>query len=338
MLFVAPLGAQSPAATTAVVEQTGWWNRSETGGGGFVPGLVADSGVPDGAIAVGVSVGETDKVAGVDLELAMPAGSRIDEATLTLTEIGDTAATRNASSAVVLACPITRVWVFDDAQGWDDRPEANCDLAAVQGERDGGTWTFDLAPIARLWFDEFSDVEQHGVLLVPGQGGSSQYQVSFPGRGQEGEPTVTFRATEPDPENPFSNTTTTAAPATTTSTTAFRPAPTPGGGAPLPPPPAPTTTSTSAAPAPLPDAGTATTTTVADEVAAPSGPPADERGNTIGNLPSGVPLTVVLLGLLLVAVGLSLGPLGAVETVTRRQNGVGRALAARLAAQKTPRT
>lgn len=177
---VVPAGA----ADQATIDRDGWWYRARTAetplGAPPVPLPAPPSTVPEGAIAVGAIGGEPDKVAAVGIVLAAPVGSTVERFVLRLREVDAGAATVGAAQAAIVACPITSFWAGGPSGPWETRPEADCDVAAVAGRRaDDGTWTFDLAPVARAWLDPFAAVPADGVLLAPAAGSTATFQVSF---------------------------------------------------------------------------------------------------------------------------------------------------------------
>lgn len=199
--------APAGAAEQASIDRDGWWYRARTAetplGAPPVTLPAPPSTVPEGAIAVGAIGGEADKVAAVGIVLAAPAGSTVERFVLRLREISTGAATLGASGAAIVACPITSFWAGGPAGPWETRPEADCGAASAAGRRgDDGTWTFDLAPVARAWLDPFAAVPADGVLLMPAPGSTATFQVSFADLASGGYALDVALAPPPEPGAP----------------------------------------------------------------------------------------------------------------------------------------
>jgi hypothetical protein len=182
MVLVGAGPANAAEAPTAQANQDGWWNRlqgpqdGEPAGNPLrpaIPRLPAPPTVPADSIAVGASANQVDKVAAVGIDVLAPAGGTVEAMTLRLKQSPGNGSNINADMAKVSACPITTPWGPDKNANWADRPQADCNLAKVEGMRGAeGEWTFDLTPLGSLWVDPASGVLPNGVLLsaeaVPG--------------------------------------------------------------------------------------------------------------------------------------------------------------------------
>lgn len=346
-----PVRAQAGGEVTA--DKEGWWNRlagaeeealpaNPLGGS---PAPPPNTGVPEGAVAVGATLGETDKVAAIGIVLPVERGAVVHELRMDLALAEGPGAQRNEEGAAVLACPITGFFVPEENGDFANRPDADCDLASAAGERlEDGSWTFDLTAIASLWVDESGTLFPNGVLLVADVEPPASFQLSFAGL-PDGV-TFAFSATAaPDADDPFGD------------GGGFGGGDFDGGGVsdgggggfdggaprggdggsftpPPPPPPA-------AGPGPQGDdeAIDAPVAGGSDATAAPAPERPSESGNTLGNIPA-ASWVALLAGLVLALVtAWSLGSTQLVEPAARRTGGVSRALATRAtAAQATPRT
>ena len=332
--------AQVATGAEAVsAEKTGWWNSLqgiESGTpaapvGGLSPGVPQQTtGVPVGDFATGMRAGDVDKVGAIGILVDAPIGATVEEFTMTLTESADPSANNgSASVAKVTACPIVAYWAEGENARFNGRPEADCNLASIPGQRDAeGRWTFDLKKYGEAVLSTAGTFGQNGVLLLPAGAAPETFQVTWAGLTSQTPPKFTFRATGGDPPadefgagggfgsvdsgdagfgDDFTAPTFDDARALDTGSevdlgAAQEPPPAESGGAPAPP----------------------RTQSVGRQI-----------GNIAGNLPAfTLPAFLVLLALL-AAVGLSLGrPLQPDEMLNRR-GGVSRALAARRAATKT---
>ena len=175
------LGAVSvwPARATdsaARATQDGWWNRLQGPVEGeaeanpirpLVPALPVSPTVPGDAIAVGASGGQVDKIAAVDIEVALPAGARLEALTLRLSESPANGANVNADTARVAACPAVTPWGPSKNAAWNDRPQGDCTLAQATGKRsDDGAWAFDLTPLGVGWTHSVAAPARYGVVLA----------------------------------------------------------------------------------------------------------------------------------------------------------------------------
>lgn len=313
-----PAGAQAQAA----VDRDGWWYRVRTAetplGAPPVTLPAPPSTVPDGAIAVGALAGEPDKVAAVGIVVEAPVGSTVERFVLRLREI-EGAATVGAAQAAIVACPITSFWAGGPAGPWETRPEADCEAASATGVRGAdGTWTFDLASVARTWLDPFAAVPADGILLAPAPGSTATFQVSFAGLASGGyQLDVALREPETGPEDVVE---TGEGELGAERGEAFEPATGslgelgPIGGLEVPPPP------------PTAEAGQAVAG--GRRQAAASAVPAAVSRSVFSGIPWAAVLLVPLAGGLALAAMVALGELGE-PAVQVRERGVSRALAAR---------
>ena len=181
MVLVGAEPAHAAEPPTVQVIQDGWWNRLQGPQEGEPPGnplrpaiprLPAPPTVPADSIAVGASAGQVDKVAAVGIDVLAPLGGTVDSMTLRLKQSPANGSNVNADMAKVSACPVTNPWGPDKNANWADRPQADCNLAKVEGQRAETEWTFDLTPLGSFWVDPASGVLPNGVLLqvepVPG--------------------------------------------------------------------------------------------------------------------------------------------------------------------------
>ena len=175
-------------APTAIPSQDGWWNRAKgpqqgepanpvrSTLGGSIP---APSTVPATGLGVGAAAGDADKVAAIGLVLEAGLDPLVDSLVLTLKETPENGSNLNASSAKIVACPITTFWAGVKDGEWVGRPTCD-DAQAVPGERAAdGTWTFDLTLLAMSWVDPTSGLDQNGVLLVEAVDAPVSFQVSL---------------------------------------------------------------------------------------------------------------------------------------------------------------
>lgn len=193
-------------AEAVAVEKTGWWNSLqgiESGTplspiSGVYPGFPTQlTGAPTGTIASGLRAGEIDKVAAVGMVVEAPLGATVEEFTMTLTESLEPGANNgSAAVAAINACPIKFFWIGEENARFNGRPEADCELLAVPGERSlEGKWTFDLKAYGQKLLDADSPLDQHGLLLVPVGSAPETFQVTWAGMLSTTPPTFTFKAT-----------------------------------------------------------------------------------------------------------------------------------------------
>lgn len=334
-LVPSAVGADARGAT---IDKTGWWSRPNT----TVPTPAAPvtvpppPGIPEGDLAVGYAGGtDPSAIAAVGIKPEEGPGATVTRATLTISEDPDAGGNVNTSSASIMACPITAFWAGGDNGAWDTRPDHDCEAAAVEGERaNDGTWTFDLTPIATLWFDTFSTILADGVVLKPLIGPQTQpFQAVFQG----GDAIDVVIEAEPGPDDGgFDFDTPTTQPPSGDggfgggddfSSGSDFDAPDSGS---FEPPPSPDVTA-----APEPDAGSTD-----DETATPPAaegpdtePVASRAGDIFGNLSPLVYVGLLAFAGILLTMSYWLGPNGQPVT-TIRQRGVSRALDARTRARK----
>lgn len=335
LVLAAPAVAHA-ATEGATVDKTGWWNRANTttstpAGPVTVP---PPPGVPEGDLTVALLGEETTALAAVGIQPDEGPGATVRSFTLTLREDPDARANRGTEDAAVVACPITSFWVGGDNGTWDTIPEYDCAAASAAGARaDDGTWTFDLAAIGALWFDELGSITADGVALVPEDGTEGSFQVVWQGGdaidvqldAEPGEPAEDPFATPGgsfgSPAGSGSSSGSTGSGGTGRSPSIFSP-PTMATPPTIPP----------ANADPAPTADEATDDGDPDEVAgapvASDGPRSSRAGTLVGNLPPAGLLLVPAALATLLAMSYWLGPAGQPSTIDRR-GGVSRALAAR---------
>ena len=328
LLVVLPLsGTAAQGAGPATVDKEGWWNRfsgatspPESPLRGTAPNPAAPAPeVPEGAIAVGARLGQADKVAALGIVLDAERGATVNRFVLTLKEAEGQGAQQRSEAAKVLACPITSFFAPEANGDFANVPEADCDVAQVEGARaDDGTWTFDLAPIAAAWLDPFGAVAANGVRFDPViENPATSFQVSWGGMEDAVLDVDVTAPTGDAAADPF------AAPSSGGGGSFDAPSSSGAGG------------SSFEAPAPVEVPGEATATT-----AAPAGgevvplettpaAPASAVGDTFGNLPGIAPVVAVVGLLIALLAAWTLGSGGATAASPRRQGGVSRALAAR---------
>jgi hypothetical protein len=178
-LCLLPLAPTSGETSSPVVaDKEGWWNRARDATVGTPVPPPPDT-VPQGAIAVGAAGGQPEKVAAIGIVLDAARGSTVERFTMTLEEADGPGAQQGADRSVV-ACPITAFFAPEDNGALQHAPPADCETAQAEGVRAaGGTWTFDLAPIADAWLDPFGTINPNGIRLDPV--GTGTFQVSFTG-------------------------------------------------------------------------------------------------------------------------------------------------------------
>lgn len=178
------------AESRGLATHDGWWNRlqgpqeGEPAGNPIrpvVPALPKPPNVPADAISVGATAGQVDKVAAVGIDVVLADGASLGGLTLRLKESGASGANIGAEKAKVLACPATGPWGPAQNANWQDRPVGDCSIGSAEGVRgEDGIWTFDLAPIGRLWADRFAPLPAYGVVLsVDPAASQSPVQVSW---------------------------------------------------------------------------------------------------------------------------------------------------------------
>ena len=337
--------AQVETGAEAVsAEKTGWWNSLqgiESGTpaapiGGVYPGFPTEAtGVPAGDFAAALRAGEVDKVGAIGILVDAPLGATVEEFTMTLTESADPTA-NNGSSAVaaITACPIVAYWVEAENARFNGRPEADCNLASIPGQRDEeGRWKFDLKAYGQAVLSTATTFGQNGVVLLPTGSVPETFQVTWAGVNSETPPTFTFRATGgEEPEDAFAGESEGFGAVGSTddfggdfSATTFDDV---------------RTDSFEPTPSDL-DAAVAQAPPTAEvgpvDAPAPAGNTSlgQEIGNIAGNLPPFTLPAFLILLILMVAVGTALGRPLATEEVLNRRGGVSRALAARRAGAKT---
>jgi hypothetical protein len=200
LLSLVPAGAGADA-TGATIDKTGWWNRlnstaSTPAGPVTVP---PPPGIPPGDLVVGAAPGEATAVTAIGIQPDFDTGATVEQFTLRITEDAEASSNVGTEGAVIVACPITEFWAGGDNGDWETRPAADCDAAAVPGERDeDGTWEFDLAPVGALWFDAFGTIVPDGVLLRPDLEETDPFQAVFEG----GDSIDVVLEAQPGPEEP----------------------------------------------------------------------------------------------------------------------------------------
>lgn len=184
VLALVPTGAGADA-NGATIDKTGWWNRLNTTVGTDAGPVTVPPppGIPEGDLAVGFLQGdEPTSVTGIGVKPDDGPGATVTSFTLRLTEDPDAEANQGTDGAVIVACPITDFWAGGPNGDWETRPDADCEAASIAGTRDdSGVWTWDLTPIARLWFDPFGTIIADGVLLLPDVEESAPFQAVFKG-------------------------------------------------------------------------------------------------------------------------------------------------------------
>ena len=332
VLSLVPAGAGADA-TGATVDKTGWWNRlnstaSTPAGPVTVP---PPPGIPAGDLVVGAAPGEATAVTAIGIQPDFDTGATVTNFTLRITEDPEANSNVGTEGAVIVACPITDFWAGGDNGDWETRPTADCDAAAVPGERDeDGVWEFDLAPIGTSWFDPFGTIVPDGVLLQPDLDETDPFQAVF--EGGDSIDVVLEAQPGPEEEDPFA---------------------TPDGGTAIPTDdglsasggdsifsPGGSSSPTESFESPAPDLTETPVTEAPEETASPpvadapdTQPVASRAGDLMGNLSPLVLLGILGFFGLLLTMSYWLGPNGQPVT-TIRQRGVSRALDARARATK----
>jgi len=204
--------ALAPAQTSAGVPVTGgsWYWQEQVGSVNTPNGPVAPPSalptpdVPSGDFPVSVVGGQPDKESFFQLDSsAIPAGSTVQSLVLTLNEDPGARGNLNASTATIEARAVTGFLANGDyGRPWTSRPQYDTTGPAAQGKRTaGGSWTFELAPIAARWTS--GDLSNNGIALVPANPQQGQaYEVVWFGPGGAKAPTVAGSYTPPPPGSP----------------------------------------------------------------------------------------------------------------------------------------
>ena len=320
--------AAQTGGDTVTATGDGWWSQSNRGVespvGGFTPPLPRSPLVPQGSLPVAATFGEPQSDAAI--AIVVPEGMQATRLVMTLAIAEGSGAESNAAQAALQACPIVSFWGSTENGKWEDRPEADCSKAAVEGLPTEGerSWSFDLTPIAELWADEFESIGQNGVLITESASPPATFQIAF--AGVPGG--VTFDAE--------------LAPKPSSSSAFDVPVASGDGGF---------VGGGSFDPTPTFDASPLPTTPVAVPPPATPRPAAPRQqevgqlaasrsdGDLLGDLPLGLVLLVPAALVLAAMASQALSPVGARTERVRRQGGVGKALAARTAAPaRRPRT
>lgn len=309
---VAGVLAQSGGGTGVSADRDGWWSQGNvelsTPQGPVAPPIPQSPAVPDGSLPVSAVLGQSQTVAAVGI--VIPDGMVANRLVMTLALAPGGGSETNATSAKIVACPITSPWGESQNGKFQDAPVADCGQASAPGTRkDDGSWTFDLTSIAALWADPFGTVRPDGVLLAEDVDPPGTFQVAFAGL-PDG---ISFDADLAKAPASGGDSAFTSGGSSLGSGSAL------GGG------------SVDAGPLPVPSVGTggaaaAKPRAAASRVARPTG---HDAGHVWGNLPIGAILLVPLALLLAVVAGQSLGGGRQRTERVRRQGGVGRVLANR---------
>lgn len=204
-LVLVPAVARADA-TGATIDKTGWWNRANM----TTPtpaGPVAappPPGIPEGDLVVGALRGEPSAVLAIGVQPDEAPGATVESFTLQVTEDPEAESNQGTAGAAILACPITDFWAGGPNGDWETRPSVDCAAASAAGTRDdNGVWTFDLTPIARVWFDPFGTIRADGVVLQPDLENTDPFQAVFQG----GDAIEIDLQAEPGPaeEDPFAS-------------------------------------------------------------------------------------------------------------------------------------
>jgi len=262
-------------------------------------------------VPVATRLGQAARVGAIGIVVDAAKGSKVNALTLTLKEVPGSG--QEGTGAKVRACPISE-FLQPEANGAPENvPPENCDVAHADGVRAAdGTWTFDLTAIASAWLDPFGTVEPNGIRLDPIGDPPATFQVAFTGFEDA------KLAADIVPGAPAAD------PFATGGTAGSFDSGSLGSGS--------TDFSAPAADAPV----VATPPTAAPKGgAAPATEPAkaSRAGDTFGNWPAAIVVLLVAAVALALATAWTLGPAGRRrDDLTRRQGGVSRALAGRLAA------
>jgi hypothetical protein len=327
-LALAPVAGTSAQVASGVhADSEGWWNTGPAtpvtlpaSPLGPLPQPPAPD-LPDGAVPVAMRVGQAVRVGALGVVVDAAKGSHVNKLVLHLKEAA--AAGQQGASAKVRACPVTSFLAPESNGSPENLPEENCDVAHADGVRAAdGTWTFDLTAIAAAWLDPFGTVEPNGLRLDPVGDPPATFQVSF--TGYEDATFETDIVAGAPAADPFATGGATGAGALgggsldsgslSAGTTDF---------------PAPSLDAPAVA-APAVPAAPTTPVAAKPQVAAPVA--ASRAGDTVGNWPLAVLLLLVAAVALALATAWTLGPAGRRRPeLARRQGGVSRALAGRLA-------
>lgn len=304
----------------ASVVQSGWWSRSNEGPAEnplLVPPTPPAPAAPAGTLPVAVVLGEAERIAGLQIQVAGEIDSTVDQLVLTLRESTAPDANLNVEAAVVHACPVTEsFWVGGENARWTAQPEYDCEAGKVTGVRgEDAVWRWDLSSLATDWLMSSTTHSRSVVLvgeLAAEDGTPLSYQVAFDGTTLKGVGLLA-KVTAPEPT----------------------PGPGPGPVAP-PAPPALPPVDLGAPPAlpPPPLAPMPVTEPIAGEapVAAPAAPPAGYAPVAATRLPwsDGLARPALLLAPLLAGLAylvmLAMGPGAQPVAVANRRRGVSRAL------------
>lgn len=196
----AATGAEPGRLQGATVVKTGWWwvaNEPPPETGVVAAQKPPSPTTPADTLPVGASLGEPERVAAIELQLAAPTGSTVRRFELALQESSEPGANAGSDTAVLVACPVTELfWADGQGAAWKDRPTYDCELAKAAGERDEeGVWRFDLTEIAARWTTP-DFVGSRGVVLVEEAEAPESFQVALDGPKLEGVGTL-VRATAP---------------------------------------------------------------------------------------------------------------------------------------------
>lgn len=191
---VAGTAPESDTTRGGEVVQTGWWSRSnepppETGV--LAPPDVPAVAAPAGTLPVTVVNGEHERIAAIEVAIAGKPEGIVDLVRLTLRESAEPGAQVGSEVAAISACPIVEpTWVGGQNSRWKNRPEFDCDLGSVAGERSkAGVWTFDLTVLASQWLSS-AHTGSTAVALVAEEAGENgeplTFQVAFDGLANDG--------------------------------------------------------------------------------------------------------------------------------------------------------
>lgn len=185
-LAVVPAAGASAEGAPVTVDRAGWWTKAQgvadpvVGGtplAGVIPATPVPPSVPEGTYPVTAFGGEAQSSAAIGFTIDAPAGTTVQK--LVLQVASDPAGDQNASSAAILACPITDFWGETENGKYSDVPAADCSKGAKGTRADDGVWSFDLTAVAGAWFDQFGTLSQNGVLLTEGADAPGTFQVAF---------------------------------------------------------------------------------------------------------------------------------------------------------------
>jgi hypothetical protein len=310
--------AQSPNGVRADAE--GWWNSGPSTPATLPPSALGPlpsppaPDVPDGSVPVSARLGQAARVGAIGIVVDAPKGSQVNKLVLHLKEAG--ASGQQGAGAAVRACPITSFLVPESNGKSENLPQEDCNVAHADGVRAAdGSWTFDLTAVAAAWLDPFGTVEPNGIRLDPVGDPPATFQVAFTGY-EDATIDADIAAGAPAAD-PFATGGVLGGSFGSGS----------GGSA---------SNGFAPAPADVPTVGTPPTTAPAVAKPRRATPVAASRaGDTLGNWTFAVVLLAVAALALALLTGWSLGPAGRrAPNLARRQGGVSRALAGRLAPSK----